>query len=102
MQSFMYELYTIWPKYHHISCVVTLSCRFYIGQRANVVICDLDLLKDVTVKHFDNFHDRPKTPDVFRKKGGIPLGLIGAQGEFWRKIRVTLSPTFSSAKMKMV
>ena len=97
----MYELYAIQPKYHHILCVVTLSCRFYIGQWANVVICDLDLLKDVTVKYFDNFHDRPNTPDVFRKSG-TPLGLFCAQGEFWRKIRGTLSPTFSSAKMKMV
>ena len=82
-------------------CVCMCVCRFYIGQKANVVISDLDLLKDVTVKHFDHFHDRINFPDVFRK-GGIPYGLFRARGEFWRKIRVTLSPTFSSAKMKMV
>ena len=81
--------------------MVTLSCRLYIGQKANVVISDLDLLKDVTVKYFDHFHDRTHFPNFF-PKGGITYGLFGARGEFWKKIRVTLSPTFSSAKMKMV
>ena len=69
---------------HHILCVVTLSCRFYIGQKANIVISDLYLLKDVTVKHFDNFHDRTPLPNVFRK-AGIPYGLVSAQGNSGEK-----------------
>ena len=77
-------------------------CRFYLGQRPIVVIADLDLLKEVMVKQFDHFHDRPPAPDLLRKKSGTPRGLINARGEYWKKLRVTLSPTFSAAKMKMV
>ena len=78
------------------------ACRFYLGQRPIVVIADLDLLKEVMVKQFDHFHDRPPAPDLLRKKSGTPRGLFNARGEYWKKLRVTLSPTFSVAKMKMV
>lgn len=75
--------------------------RFYVGQNPIVVIADLDLLKEVTVKQFDHFHDRRVTPD-FMDEPGAPRGLVFASGEYWKKLRVTLSPTFSAAKMKMV
>ena len=76
--------------------------RFYLGQKPIVVISDLDMLKEVTVKQFDNFHDRPPAPDLLRKKSGTPRGLFNARGDYWKKIRVTVTPTFSSAKMKQV
>ena len=31
--------------------------RFYIGQKPNVLITDLDILKQIMVKEFDNFMD---------------------------------------------
>ena len=67
-----------------------------------MLIADLDLLKEVMVKHFDHFHDRPPVPDLLRKKSGLPRGLLTSRGDYWKKLRVTLSPTFSSAKMRMV
>ena len=32
---------------------------FYIGQRPHVLITDLEILKDILVKDFNNFMDRP-------------------------------------------
>ena len=67
-----------------------------------MVIADLDILKEVTVKQFDNFQDRPAAPDLLRKKSGTPRGLFNGRGDYWKRIRITLSPTFSASKMKMV
>ena len=67
-----------------------------------MLIADLDVLKEVTVKQFEHFHDRPPVADLLRKESGSPRGILTARGDYWKKLRVTLSPTFSSAKMKMV
>ena len=79
-----------------------MSYRFYLGQTPTVLISDLDLLKEVMVKHFDHFHDRPVFPTLYFRERSTPPGLLRARGEFWKKLRVIVSPTFSSAKMKMV
>ena len=75
---------------------------YYLGQQPIVVIKDLGLLKEVMVKQFDNFRDRPPQPGLLRKKADTPRGLVSAEGAYWKKIRTTLSPSFSSSKMKMV
>lgn len=67
-----------------------------------MVIKDLDILKEVTVKQFELFCDRPYTPDLLRSKSGTPRGLFNARGADWKRIRVTLTPTFSASKMKVV
>ena len=82
--------------------ILHLLCRYYLGQLPIIVIKDLDILKEVTVKQFEQFHDRPPAPDLLRKKSGTPRGLFNARGAYWKKIRVTLSPSFSASKMKMV
>jgi hypothetical protein len=33
------------------------TLRYYIGQQANIMIADLDILKQILVKEFDNFGD---------------------------------------------
>lgn len=76
--------------------------RYYLGQRVIIVIKDLDLIKEVMVKQFDNFHDRPPQPGLLRKKASTPRGLLNASGAYWKKMRTTLSPSFSASKMKMV
>ena len=66
------------------------------------MIKDLDLVKEVMVKQFENFCDRPPQPGLLRKKASAPRGLLNARGAYWKKIRITLSPSFTSSKMKMV
>ena len=34
-----------------------MYCSFYIGQQPNILIADLDILKQIMVKEFDNFTD---------------------------------------------
>ena len=35
-----------------------INCyRYYIGQQAHIQIADLDILKQILVKDFDNFSD---------------------------------------------
>ncbi|XP_044262034.1 cytochrome P450 9e2-like [Tribolium madens] len=64
-----------------------------------LLIRDLDLIKQIGVKAFDNFRDHlaipaVKTEPLFNKSLGI------LQGEEWKQMRATLSPAFTSSKMK--
>ena len=85
-----------------VSICFAWKLRYYIGQRAIVFIADLDMLKEVTVKQFDIFQDRPYSPDFLRRKPSTARGIFNARGDYWKKLRVVLSPTFSTGKMKMV
>lgn len=67
-----------------------------------MAIKDLDTLKEVTVKQFELFQDRPYAPDLLRSKAGSPRGIFNARGADWKRIRVTLTPSFSASKMKVV
>ncbi|XP_017776422.1 PREDICTED: cytochrome P450 9e2-like [Nicrophorus vespilloides] len=60
---------------------------------------DLDLIKQITVKDFDHFTDHI----TFFPESVEPLwtrNLFSLKGEKWRDIRATLSPAFTSSKMR--
>nr|ACE75343.1 cytochrome P450 [Glyptapanteles indiensis] len=64
-----------------------------------IMIKDLELIKSITVKHFDNFIDRrgvvdPEIDSLFGKN------LLTLRGDRWRESRILLSPAFTSSKMK--
>jgi len=67
-----------------------------------MMVADLEMVKQVTVKEFNSFMDREHLPDVTKEKKKTPRGLFQAEGEVWRRVRQSLSPTFSTAKIKMV
>ncbi|XP_077506220.1 cytochrome P450 3A4-like isoform X2 [Amblyomma americanum] len=72
---------------------------FYEGEIPKVVVSDLDAIKECFVKETHVFHDRvPIIVDVEPVKSS----LIGLKGEEWKRVRTVLSPSFSSAKMKLM
>lgn len=42
-------------------------CRYFVGLRSCIVVRDLDMLKQILVKQFDNFMDRPVCLDIHCK-----------------------------------
>lgn len=75
-------------------------CGFYLLQSPRLIILDLDLIKNVLIKDFNNFVDR----GMYNNAEGDPLSghLLAIEGDKWRNLRNKLSPTFSSGKMKMM
>lgn len=66
----------------------------------NIVLTDLDVIKDVMIKNFDVFHNR----GLFHSKEHDPLTahLLTLEDQDWRNMRMKLSPTFTSGKMKVM
>ncbi|CAG9859947.1 unnamed protein product [Phyllotreta striolata] len=78
------------------------SRRFYGSYqifKPCLVVTDLDLIKQITVKDFDHFTDHFT---FFDQKTDPILGqnLFELKGERWKDMRSTLSPAFTSSKMK--
>ena len=65
-----------------------------------IVTEDLEILKSVMVKNFDNFINRMYAPPLLRKEK--VRGLLFLRDEAWRRVRRILTPTFSSKKLKMM
>ncbi|XP_014488133.1 PREDICTED: probable cytochrome P450 6a14 [Dinoponera quadriceps] len=72
----------------------------YIFFKPNLVIADLDLIRIVLTKKFGSFHDR----GMFCNEKTDPLSghLFLLPGKKWRNLRVKLTPTFTSGKIKQM
>ncbi|KAI8436354.1 hypothetical protein MSG28_004388 [Choristoneura fumiferana] len=66
-----------------------------------VMIRDPELLKKVTVKDFDYFVDRSLVIDA-KVEPLFGRALIGLRSEEWREMRATLSPAFTSSKIRQM
>lgn len=64
-----------------------------------VMIRDLELIKTVTIKNFDNFTDH-RTFQTDEIDITFSKNLFNLRGDRWKDIRMTLSPAFTSSKMK--
>ncbi|XP_053977984.1 cytochrome P450 9e2-like [Hylaeus volcanicus] len=73
----------------------------YSFTKPAIVLRDPDLIASITIKNFDNFTDHVG----FANEQLDPLlgkNLIALKGDRWREMRKVLSPTFTSAKMKIM
>jgi cytochrome P450 family 6 len=72
----------------------------YSFTKPGFIFRDPDVIKNVLVKDFSSFHDR----GFYMNEELEPLSghLFLLPGNRWRNLRVKLSPTFTSGKMKMM
>ncbi|XP_023712683.1 probable cytochrome P450 6a14 [Cryptotermes secundus] len=72
----------------------------YIFTKPGFIFRDPEIIKNVLVKDFSSFHDR----GIFANEQLEPLTghLFFLTGNRWRNLRVKLTPTFTSGKMKMM
>ncbi|XP_037947259.1 probable cytochrome P450 6a23 [Teleopsis dalmanni] len=71
---------------------------FYLLMTKSAVITDIDLVKRILIKDFNNFDER----GLFHNDRDDPLtgNLFDTDGDKWRQLRHKLTPTFTSGKMK--
>lgn len=70
----------------------------YFSYRPALVIKDPLLIQDVLIKNFTSFHDRGFPVD--EESDPLSGHLFSISGQKWRNLRVKLSPTFTSGKLK--
>jgi len=77
----------------------------YVGifsfDKPSLLIRDLDLVKNILVKDFQNFVDRIFSIEE-RFDPLIGNSLVILKGQLWRHLRTNLTPVFTSRKMKMM
>ncbi|XP_065214745.1 probable cytochrome P450 6a21 [Planococcus citri] len=102
MKDMITKKKTIWDAYGDVY-EKHPSDRFfgvYTLHRPAVVIRDPELIKAVLVKDFSHFHDRGFP--VNKEAEPMSMNLFNMAGDEWRNLRIKLTSTFTSGKMKMM
>lgn len=70
----------------------------YFSYQPAIVVVDPVFLQNVMIRDFAKFHDRPVPFDMENEP--LNAHLFNLAGQKWRDLRVKLSPTFTSGKLK--
>lgn len=70
----------------------------YFSYKPAILVTDPILLQNVMIREFGKFHDRPVPFDL--KNDPLHNHLFHLNGQEWRDLRVKLTPTFTSGKLK--
>ncbi|XP_073235905.1 cytochrome P450 3A11-like [Porites lutea] len=71
-----------------------------LGGRPSLVVADPELLKQIMVKDFANFRNRFQFQKLANKTLAQNVG--SSRDDKWKRIRNTLTPTFSAGKLKLM
>ncbi len=73
----------------------------YMFYQPILMVNDPEIIQDIMIKNFTSVHDRPMPVEISDK---YPLfgHLFNVKGQKWRDLRVKLSPTFTSGKLKVM
>ena len=69
----------------------------FVGNAPSLMVSDPEMIRQICIKEFPNFINRSeiiRLPDSWRNS------LIGALGDHWKFLRGTISPTFSTRKLR--
>jgi cytochrome P450 family 6 len=91
-QSHLNKLYKQFDRHRFVGL-------YGFGQRI-LLVRDIDLIRDILVKDFSHFHDRGV--NISEKGNPLDQHLFMLAGAKWRNLRVKLTPTFTSGRMKMM
>ncbi|XP_065202850.1 cytochrome P450 6k1-like [Planococcus citri] len=72
---------------------------FYHKFVPKLMVRDPELVKRILIKDFDYFYKRGGSV-IYDEKEPLTMHLFDAYGPFWKKLRIKLTPTFTSGKMK--
>uniref|UniRef100_A0A914CXW2 Cytochrome P450 n=1 Tax=Acrobeloides nanus TaxID=290746 RepID=A0A914CXW2_9BILA len=78
---------------------------FYAGALLEITSTELEFVKEVMIKQFSNFSNRPpfSLNDVFPiKESLLHIGKSGPHGYGWKEIRSIISPVFTTGKIKLM
>ncbi|OQV25021.1 Cytochrome P450 3A9 [Hypsibius exemplaris] len=96
----VWESKTPWvtlDKWYHKYPGKVYGC-FPMGIRPILVVGDLDIIKDILVKHFENFRNRPPLGPPRGEPGASSLTSL--RGNRWKRVRNVISPTFTTKKIR--
>ncbi|KAM3958708.1 cytochrome P450 6B6-like [Aphomia sociella] len=74
---------------------------FYRGTRPELIIRDPELVKRILVTDFSSFYYRGFSPNKTVVEP-VLRNLFSAEGDLWKMLRVRMTPTFTSSKLKVM